>query len=187
MRAPMPPAQAPLRLEYAREPDVSSQLDRELRELISSCFDQPHNAFFRERRYAQEMPMHRFMLRSDGGLLVAHLAVHEKRITVAGTALQIGGMAEACVHRSQRGQGHLRRLLAHAHEQLLERGIEHALLLGVLALYSSSGYRPLDVSIRRFDPKTQSFEDGKLASALYKPLTQTPWPAGPVDLCGPLF
>jgi predicted N-acetyltransferase YhbS len=175
------------RLEYAREPDVSSLLDRELRELISGCFDQPHNAFFRERRYAQEMPTHRFMLRSEGGSLVAHLAVHEKRITVAGTELPVGGMAEACVHRSERGHGHLRRLLSHAHEQLLERGIEHALLLGEPALYSSSGYRPLDASVRRFDPKTQSFEDGKLANALYKPLTDKPWPAGPVDLCGPLF
>jgi predicted N-acetyltransferase YhbS len=187
MRAPMPSAQASLRLEYAREPDVSSQLDRELRELISSCFDQPHNAFFRERRYAQEMPMHRFMLRSEGGSLVAHLAVHEKRITVAGAELQVGGMAEACVHRSERGHGQLRRLLSHAHEQLLERGIEHALLLGEAAIYGSSGYQPLDASIRRFEPKTQSFEDSKVACALYKRLTEKPWPAGPVDLCGPLF
>jgi predicted N-acetyltransferase YhbS len=187
MRAPMPPATTIGRLEYAREPDVSAQLDRELRELISSCFDQAHNAFFRERRYAQEMPTHRFMLRSEGGALVAHLAVHEKRITVAGTELQVGGMAEACVHRSQRGQGHLRRLLSHAHELLFEQGIEHALLLGQPALYASSGYGPLDVSIRRFNHQTQSFEDGKLASALYKPLTDKPWPAGPVDLCGPLF
>ena len=187
MRAPMPDAQASLRLEYAREPDVSSQLDRELRELISSCFDQPHNAFFRERRYAQEMPMHRFMLRSEGGPLVAHLAVHEKRIAVAGTELQVGGMAEACVHHSQRGQGHLRRLLGLAHEQLLERGIEHALLLGEHAIYASSGYRPLEASVRRFDPKSQRCEDGKLAVALYKSLTEKPWPAGPVDLRGPLF
>jgi predicted N-acetyltransferase YhbS len=78
-------------------------------------------------------------------------------------------------------------LLSHAHEQLLERGIEHALLLGEPAIYGSSGYRPLDASIRRFEPKTQSFEDSKLACALYKLLTEKPWPTGPVDLCGPLF
>ena len=183
----MPPTTALLRLEYAREPDVSSQLDRELRELISDCFDQPHDAFFRERRYAQEMPMHRFMLRSEGGSLVAHLAVHEKRIAVAGTELQVGGMAEACVHRSQRRQGHLRRLLQHAHEQLVERGIAYALLLGDPALYASSGYLPLDASVRRFNHNTQGFEDSELPAALYKPLTERPWPPGPVDLRGPLF
>jgi predicted N-acetyltransferase YhbS len=183
----MPEATAPVRFEYVREPDVSPELDRELRELISSCFDQPHNTFFRERRYAQEMPTHRFLLRSESGSLVGHVAVHEKRIRVAGDELQIGGIAEVCVHRSERGRGHLRRLLAHAHEQLLERGIGYTLLLGEPALYVSSGYRPLDVSIRRFDPKTQSFEHGKLAVALYKSLTEKPWPAGPVDLRGPLF
>ncbi|HEX3849962.1 MAG TPA: GNAT family N-acetyltransferase [Polyangiaceae bacterium] len=183
----MPDATAPLRFEYAREPDVSAQLDRELRALISGCFDQPHNAFFRERRYAQETPAHRFMLRSEGGPLVGHIAVHEKRISVAGAELQIGGLAEVCVQLSERGHGHFRRLLAHSHEQLAARGIEYTLLLGEPALYAPGGYRPLDASIRRFDPKTQSFEDGRLATALYKSLTQKPWPTGPVDLRGPLF
>jgi aminoglycoside 2'-N-acetyltransferase I len=183
----MPVATAPLRFEYAREPDVSPELDRELRELISSCFDQPHNAFFRERRYAQEMPAHRFMLRREDGPLVAHLAVHDKLISVAARELPIGGVAEVCVHQSARGQGHLRRLLAHAHEQLAVRGIEYTLLLGEPAVYASSGYQPIGVTIRRFDPKTQSFEHGKLAVALYKSLTKKPWPAGPVDLRGPLF
>jgi predicted N-acetyltransferase YhbS len=187
MRAPMLPATAPLQFEYAREPDVSSPLDQELRELISGCFEQPHNAFFRERRYAQEMPTHRFMLRREGGPLIGHIAVHEKLISVADRELQVGGLAEVCVHRSERGQGHFRRLLTHAHEQLAKRGIEYALLLGEPAVYAASGYRPLDASIRRFNPKTQSFEDGQLATALYKPLTEKPWPAGPVDLRGPLF
>jgi predicted N-acetyltransferase YhbS len=183
----MPDETAPLRFEYAREPDVSAELDRELRALISGCFDQPRNAFFRERRYAQEMPAHRFMLRREDGPLVGHIAVHEKLISVAGAELQIGGLAEVCVQLSERGQGHFRRLLTHSHEQLAARGIEHTLLLGEPALYASGGYRPLCANIRRFDPKTQSFEDGKLATALYKSLTEKPWPAGPVDLRGPLF
>ena len=183
----MPDATAPLRFEYAREPNVTAELDRELRELISSCFDQPHNAFFRERRYAQEMPSHRFMLRRQGGPLVGHIATHEKLISVAGAELQIGGIAEVCVHLSERGQGHFRRLLAHAHEQLAEQGIEYTVLLWEPAVYASSGYRPLDVSVRRFDPETQSFEHGILAVAPYKTLTEKPWPAGPVDLRGPLF
>ena len=169
----MPEATAPFRFEYAREPDVSPRLDRELRELISGCFDQPEQAFFRERRYAQEMPRHRFMLRGESGPLLAHLAAHEKLIGVGAAELKVGGLAEACVRHSERGQGHLRRLLTRAHEQL--------------AVYASSGYRPLEVSVRRFAPKTRTVEDGKLAVALYRALTDEPWPAGPVDLRGPLF
>jgi len=123
----MPDATAPLRFEYAREPNVSAELDRKLRELISSCFDQPH------------------------------------------------------------GRGHFRGLLADAHEDLAQQGLEYTVLLGEPAVYASSGYRPLDVSICRFDPETQSFEHGVLAVALHKTLTEKPWPAGPVDLRGPLF
>jgi hypothetical protein len=58
MRPPSPATQ-PLHVAYVREPDVSEQLDRELRELISGCFPQPRTPFFRERRYAHEMPLHR--------------------------------------------------------------------------------------------------------------------------------
>ncbi|MEO6601619.1 MAG: hypothetical protein ABIQ16_17215 [Polyangiaceae bacterium] len=50
---PLITATQTLRVEDVREPHVSEQLDRELRELISSCF--PRNAFFRERRCAQAL------------------------------------------------------------------------------------------------------------------------------------
>jgi predicted N-acetyltransferase YhbS len=187
MRAPMPKASALLRLEYAREPDVSHVLDAELRELISGCFDQPHNAFFRERRYAQEMPLYRFIGRSEDGVLAAHLAVHEKRVTVAGAPLMVGGMAEVCVRSSQRGHGYMHRLLERAHRQLVENGIEHALLFGEPALYASSGYLPLSATVRRVDPKTRTVQDGVMAALLHRSLTDEPWPAGPIDLCGPIF
>ena len=183
----MPPAAASLRLEYAREPDVSELLDRELRELISGCFPQPHNAFFRERRYAHELPLHRYMLRGDDARLLAHLAVHEKRVSIGETELMVGGMAEVCVHESQRGQGHARRLLGEAHRGLRERGIEFALLFGEPELYVSSGYLPLLASIRRFDPAAQSFLTAISRVALCKPLTERAWPDGPIDLRGPMF
>ncbi len=187
MRAPMPSTPAPLRLEYAREPNVSAALDRELRELISGCFDRPRQAFFRERRYAQEMPLHRYLLRAPDGRLVAHAAVHEKRVRVGGAELMVGGLAEVCVHASQRRLGHVHRLLNSAHGALIERGIEHALLFGELVVYASLGYRALDVAVRRFDPDTQAHENGEMPDLLHRALTHEPWPAGSIDLLGPVF
>ena len=58
--------------EYVREPDVSTELDGERRELISGAVNQPHNAFPQIRRYAQEMPRHRYSCRSREGRLIAH-------------------------------------------------------------------------------------------------------------------
>jgi predicted N-acetyltransferase YhbS len=183
----MPSADLSPRLEYVREPDVSPAQDRELRELISGCFDQPHNAFFMERRYAQEMPLHRYMLRSAAGRLVAHVAVHEKVISVAEAEVRVGGIAEVCVHESARGRGHVQSLLEQAHRGLVERGIEFAFLFGDSEIYASSGYRAIPASIARFNPTTQCVEVAPSPSALVRPLGDRAWPAGPVDLRGPMF
>ena len=184
---PLPPTAQPLLVEYAREPEISEQLDRELRELISGCFPQPRNAFFRERRYAHEMPLHRYLMRDGTGRLRGHLAVHEKVIAVAGADLAVGGMAEMCVHESQRGGGRAKELLAHAHRGLQAQGIGFAFLFGEPELFLSSGYRALDAPIRRFNPAEQAFETGPMRVALYKPLTDRAWPEGPIDLRGPTF
>ncbi len=182
----MPPAVSPLELEYVREPGVSVALDHELRELISSCFPQAHNAFFKERRFAQEMPLHRYLMRDAAGRLVAHLAVHEKRVLVGDTELAVGGIAEVCVGESQRGKGLVKHLLELAHRRLLDGGTEFALLFGEAPIYLSSGYVPLTVEIRWFDPVSRAVQSGPRRS-LYKALAERAWPEGPVDIRGPLF
>ncbi len=183
----MPSADPSLHLEYAREPDVSEALGRELIDLICASFTGPHNAFFKERRYAQEMPLHRYMLRSAEGQLVAHLAVHEKVVTVGGAQVRIGGLAEVCVHESARGRGHVRYLLEQAHAGMRANGIEFAFLFGDSKIYASSGYRPVPAAIRYFDTAQQRFVTAPNPGARVLPLTERAWPEGPVDLCGPLF
>ncbi len=184
---PEPVSLPPPRLEYVREPAVSEELDRELRELISSAFFEPHNAFFQERRYAQEMPRHRFLVRSAEGRLVAHLAVHEKVISVAGADVAIGGMAEVCVHESARGRGYVRLLLEQAHRELLESDIGFAFLFGDANIYGSSGYRHVLSPIRRLNHLTHDYETSVRQDALVKPLAAAEWPEGPIDLRGPFF
>ena len=184
---PAPISSPPPRLEYVREPDVSEELDRELRALISSAFFQPHNAFFKERRYAQEMPRHRFLARSPEGQLLAHLAVHEKVISVGGADVAIGGLAEVCVHESARGRGYVRLLLEQAHRELLDSDIGFAFLFGDANIYGSSGYRHVLAPIRRLNHLSGEHETSVYQDALVKALTAAPWPDGPIDLRGPLF
>jgi predicted N-acetyltransferase YhbS len=173
--------------EYVREPDVSPELDRELRELISGAFKQPHNAFFQIRRYAQEMPRHRYLFRSRAGRLVAHLAVHDKRLGVADTSVAIGGIAEVCVHEAARGRGLVRQLLTRAHDELRERAVEFAFLFGDPKIYGSSGYHAVAAPIRSHDPVTGRSVVAPNPLALVKPLGARAWPEGPIDLRGPLF
>jgi predicted acetyltransferase len=183
----MPESSPPPGFEYVREPDVSDELDRELRDLLSGAFFQPHNAFFKERRYAQEQPRHRFLIRASEGRLLAHLAVHEKVISVGGADVAVGGMAEVCVHESARGRGFVRQLLERAHRELVESDIGFAFLFGDPNIYGSSGYLHALAPIRRLNHLTQEWETSVRQDALVKALTQAPWPEGPIDLRGPFF
>ena len=180
----MPSAATTPRFEYVREPAISEPLDAQLRELFSACF---RKEFFRERRYAYQMPLHRYLLTGDGGQVLAHVAVHEKRIGVGSEELSVGGISEVCVHESLRGQGRAKELLDHAHRGLRERGFEFAMLFGDGPIYGSSGYLPLVAEIRRFDPTTQTFKSEPSAVARHKPLTDRAWPEGPIDIRGPMF
>lgn len=185
-RPMLPDVTAP-RLEYVREPAVSPELDSELCALISGCFTSPEDAFLKHQRWVHEMPQHRYLLREEGGRLVAHAAVHEKRVGVGEQELLVGGIAEVCVLESQRGRGYVRRLLEAAHAGLLERGIDFALLIGKFDVYRSSGYRRVVAPVRRLNHRTQVIEVSVLDNVLYRQLTEKPWPPGPVDLRGPLF
>lgn len=187
MRAPMAPSVPLLPVTHVREPEVSSELDAELRRLLRACFPQPHNAFFLERRYAHEVPLHRYLVRDTEGRLVAHLGIHDKLLGVGSGEVQVGGMAEVCVDETQRGRGLVKRLLDEAHRALAERGVPFAFLFGEPAIYGSSGYRHLAADVRRFDPAKGATETGPSRVAMYKPLTTQPWPEGVVDLRGPMF
>jgi predicted N-acetyltransferase YhbS len=96
-------------------------------------------------------------------------------------------MAEVCVHESQRGRGLVKRLLVEAHAALVERGVPFAFLFGEPHIYGSSGYRHLSADVRRLDPVKNAFETGPSRVALFKPLSDVPWPEGVVDLRGPMF
>jgi len=180
--------------------EVTAQLDRELRALLNQCFTGPEDEVFAYRRYWKEPPTFRWIMRNAGGDLIAHLAAHDKVITVravgateaAGVELRIAGIAEVCVHPAARGMGHVKELLYVAHPSLAKRGFDFGLLFGRPGVYRSSGYRVAENRVRYFDDrreewKTETFADPEEGSLMCRPLTETEWPAGVVDLGGPKF
>lgn len=163
---------------------VDAALDRELRDLLTLCFTKPQDVVFRDRRYFREPPAHRWLCRDAAGRLIAHAAVHDKRVEAGGSAIRIGGIAEVCVHPDARGQGLVHVLLRAIHAWLVERGVAFAVLFGNPKVYASSGYLPVaNVRVRAADGG--AWEPG--VGAMARPLGQVPWPAGEVNLVGPRF
>jgi predicted acetyltransferase len=176
-----------LRLERVSEPHVDAELDRELRAVLAACFIKPRDAFFRERRYANEMPSERWLVRDRDNLLVAHLASHEKTIGVGERELRIGGVAEVCVLPEYRGRGLVRYLVSQAHAHFRDRALGFGVLFGRLEVYGSSGYGRVKAAVRKLNARTQTWSTEVDDDFLVCSLNGESWPEGEVDLRGPDF
>ena len=174
-------------IEFIEDAAVDAVLDRQLRALLTLCFTKPNDVVFRDRRYFHELPRWRWFMRNDSGELIAHIAVHDKRIGTSAGELRIAGIAEVCVHPQQRGHGLVRELLASAHPWLAAHDIPVAMLFGDKRHYTSSGYRNISNPIRSRNSETGAWIVEPSEWAMVKPLRNFDWPAGIVDLRGPTF
>jgi len=171
---------------YLPDAAVDAALDSELRTLLTLCFTAPHDLRFATRRYARELPAHRWLAR-DRGRLVGHVAMHDKEVGTPEGPRRIAGVAEVCVHPAFRGRGIARALLASAEAGMRQFGCPFAFLFGREAVYASSGYRAVPGAIRYRVGPEGPWKVESMPSALVKPLGSEAWPAGEVDLRGPVF
>lgn len=127
------------------------------------------------------------MIRDEGGMLAAHVAVHDKKVYHCDEVIPFGGVAEVCVRPEFRGRGYVKALLAEAHTWLRGRNVPFAVLYGATGIYSSSGYENVTNLFRDV-----ANADGKVVRqptdwAMVAPLSARGWPMGDVYLPGPTF
>lgn len=175
-------------VEYIPDARVDASLDAALRELLSTCFNQPEHAVFKERRYFTEPPAHRWFIRGADGKLAAHVALHEKEVSAAGVKYRIGGIAEVAVHPAQRGHGHVRTLLAAAHSWMAAQGIGFAVLFAHHPnIYASSGYREVDNLLCAVPLPGDPAQWERADKVMVAEFGGSIWPSGDVRLPGPKF
>ena len=175
-------------VEYIADAAVDAELDRALRDLLSTCFTKPQDHVFRTRRYFNEPPAHRWLIRDEAGTLVAQLAAHEKRLfTDDNRSLPIGGIAEVCVRPDHQGRGYVKPMLAAAHEWMGGAGFVFSLLSGNSRYYASSGYVPVDNLLRNAPGPAGETRRVKAEGMLAVPLSNLAWPQGEIYLPGPSF
>ena len=174
-------------IEFIEDSAVDATLDQQLRDLLSTCFTKPCDAVFRVHRHFHEPPRWRWFVRDAAGAVIAHIAVHDKRIGTATGELRLAGIAEVCVHPQHRGRGLVRDLLAAAHTWLAAHDVPVAMLFGDKKHYASSGYRNVANPIRFQNAETGVWTVEPSDWVMVKPLRTFDWPAGGVDLRGPTF
>lgn len=181
---PTPPFPGEISIVHRYDSEISGSEDQELRQLLIASF--PYATILLTRRYIREIPTHRWLVRSSSGELIAHTAVHDKVISASGRDLRIGGIAEVCVAYPARGHGLVRKMLAKAHAWMRSEGIPFAMLFGQPKVYASSGYSLIENPIRTEHPLIQQLNPFK-GKPMIHPISNDPWPNGPIDLRGPTF
>lgn len=176
------PAMHP-KIIYLPDSTVDADIDRQIRDLLTTCFIKAEDDVFHHRRYFKEPYPNRWIIRDDEMALVAHVGVHEKKIQAPGQTHRFGGIAEVCVHPDHRGQGYVKAMLAVIHPWLTERGFEFAVLFGDPEVYGSSGYTVVDNLIMDVDPKSPD-SPREPVTAMVRPLGKAAWPDGEVYLPG---
>jgi len=169
---------------YRSDDVITDDEDRELRNLLFSCFS--FNPIFLARRYFIRRPEHRWLVKTPAGQIVAHAALHEKTIGTESGDLLIGGVAEVCVATKHRGLGIAKELLQSIDQWLSARDVPFAMLFGQPKIYASSGYVPMQNELRT-DNLLSGHWNPFCGTPMIKALSPIPWPRGIIDLRGSTF
>jgi predicted acetyltransferase len=173
-------------IEYLADSSVDAALDAQIRGLLTTCFTKPEDVVFRDRRYFREPYAHRWVIRDTQDSIVAHIGVHEKTVAAGGRTFRIGGIAEVCVHPEFRGRGFMKTMFTGVHDWLVRHEFDFAVLFGDPHVYGSSGYVQVN-NLVHDDVSATGEKLTRQSPAMVRPLSETPWPGGPVYLPGPKF
>lgn len=168
------------------EQQLSPALDARIRRGLRASFPEDRAAFRHTRAWHGSAPLYCVIIEHDRRV-IAHAAVVFRRVRVGDQQVIVAGPQNVFVLPSFRGRHLTARLIDAAITEARRRGAEAMLLFCVpqlAPLYARSGFVPLHQRITRTDP---AGHDAPLPSkniAMVLPLTQAPFPAGPVHLQG---
>lgn len=173
-----------MKIEYLADSAVSEAENLELIDLLSTCFTGAHNEMFKSRRYYQEAPAHRMVIRNDAGVIKAHIAGHDKTISTESGKLRVLGIAEVAVHPNWRGKALSRKILAEFERWGAENGFAFSVLFGDQELYGPQGYIAAKNPTQHVAMKTGTTLTVQFSNLQYKKLGNSIWPKGEISLGG---
>ena len=176
-----------IKVSFVMDREVSLSLDRQLIELLSVCYSTTPDWLDRTKRHFKEIHEYRWFIQMDGAMVSAQVAVHDKVFGTEAGDVRTGGIAEVAVHPSWRGRRYVHLMLNEVEEFLRLSGVPFAVLFGDEKIYGSRGYRAEANPCRYWDVFDNKFRITTELSLRVKPLGEKAWPAGLIDLRGPLF
>ena len=175
-----------MEIEQVAEYELGEKAREEVRCLLEKAF----SSYPQKDAYWQQLPTFRLLARREKELL-GHLAVEYRRVRVGTEHFRIFGIADLCVHPDFSGSGVGGRLITQLQE--LAPGYQARFLLTFASrpdFYLKNGFEEVQTHCRWLmihQGVTMGVMQRKLSGVMVKALDATPWPAGALDLLGPIF
>ena len=174
-------------LKIIDDRDMTPALDREIRDLLCTCFPKDVEVYSKTRAWNGYMPAWSVLL-EDESRAVAHTGVMHKNIRVGDITIPVAGVFNVCVLPEYRGLGLSVRLMNAVEEEAAKRDRKYGFLFcksWIEDVYRKSGWNRLEGrSITRVldDGRAKGMRENIIA--MYRRLGPDDFPPGPVHLLG---
>lgn len=167
----------PSPIDQIPEMQLSAADEAAIAALLARCFttDFGGRSFFTHHHHL------RLVIR-DGGAIISHVALLLRSVDLGGQRVTVAGLAEVATDPDHRGHGHAASLLRAAIIAAKASPAAFLLLFGQARLYGATGFRAVPNPVTQLD-----LQPGATAGLMVLALQGVQWPAGVLDLRGPVF
>ena len=166
--------------------DIPPSLDEEIRAGLAACFPADAAVLSKTRAWHDSTPEYIAVLR-DGERVIAHAAVVNRTITVAGAPLRVAGVQGVFVLPGYRGKGLCDEALYAAMTEAMRRGFDYGMLFCLPSLakvYARCGWQDLGEreAVRVEDGRELPLPEKNIA--MFYPIRVVSFPEGFIHLRG---
>ncbi len=176
-------------IEIVEEREIDAALDAMLRDLLCGCFPEWADIFCRHRLWHNTPPIFSVLCRDEpDGEIIGHIAVVVRSITTTWNwRYNVASIQGVCVRPSRRHEKLGYQMLERALAEATRRGFLYAILFckePLVPYYTEKGWQLADDSMVMWNNRDLPIAM-RSNCPMYKELTETPFPEGPLDVHSP--
>jgi GNAT superfamily N-acetyltransferase len=188
IKTQMPAKHNDISLFVINEEDISSQLDKAIREMLVVCFPAVRE-YYQRQSFWHSPAVYRVIGKNDKGSIVAHTAIVEREVIIglSLSKVRVAGIQSFCVLQDYRSMGFSNRMMSAAMDEGNRRGFDAGLLFcreRLEKVYGGMGWRKLDADVYMTDDKNGKTLIPSRNITMFYPLNARQLPAGDIDLAG---
>lgn len=170
------------------EVNMTKELDESIKSSLCLCFPSDIDAFSNTRAWHGSSPLYSVAINDENNVVLAHIGVVDRTISVGDTSVRVAGVQNVLVIPSERGKGHVDKVIKMAMAEAGVRNFDAGLLFCVPELekvYARAGFIKIpDVEFTRIDENNNVLPIPGKNIAMYYPLKIKSFPKGNIFLCG---